>query len=135
MGWISRVRDTIMKGFILLAVAAASGYAPEFYCRDTNTSVYAEVCVPAFADQVTPVELAQRRGPGGDRHRRAQVRPGHPLPPHPDLQQGPPRPRPPRPRLPRQIRSLSNPSHHSRALPAPLFQLVWSGRYKLFIYL
>merc|ERR1711899_59868 len=68
--WISRVRDTIMQGFILLAVAVASaygaaphhapayGYAPEFYCRDTNTSVYAEVCVPAFADQVTPVELA-----------------------------------------------------------------------------
>ena len=60
----------MFQGFILLAVAVASasaaaphhapayGYAPEFYCRDTNTSVYAEVCVPAFADQVTPVELA-----------------------------------------------------------------------------
>merc|ERR1712073_72339 len=59
-----------MKGFILLAVAVASaygaaphhapayGYAPEYYCRDTNTSVYAEVCVPAFAEKVTPVTLA-----------------------------------------------------------------------------
>ena len=47
-----------------LALAAVSadkpgyGYAPEYYCRDTNTSVYAEVCVPAFADKVTPVTLA-----------------------------------------------------------------------------
>ena len=40
------------------APAHGYGYAPEFYCRDTNTSVYAEVCVPAFADKVTPVELA-----------------------------------------------------------------------------
>merc|ERR1712014_124632 len=31
---------------------------PELYCRDTNTSIYAEVCVPAFAEQVTPVTLA-----------------------------------------------------------------------------
>merc|ERR1711970_456301 len=38
--------------------APAYGYAPEFYCRDTNTSVYAEVCVPAFAETVTPVTLA-----------------------------------------------------------------------------
>merc|ERR1711970_1124500 len=38
--------------------APAYGYAPEFYCRDTNTSVYAEVCVPAFAEKVTPVTLA-----------------------------------------------------------------------------
>merc|ERR1712037_933300 len=33
-------------------------HAPELLCRDTNTSVYAEVCVPAFAEQVTPVTLA-----------------------------------------------------------------------------
>merc|ERR1711962_503375 len=32
--------------------------APELLCRDTNTSIYAEVCVPAFAEQVTPVTLA-----------------------------------------------------------------------------
>merc|ERR1711970_1714086 len=38
--------------------APAYGYAPEFYCRDTNTSVYAEVCVPAFTETVTPVTLA-----------------------------------------------------------------------------
>merc|ERR1719310_801221 len=48
----------------LIAVASADvhapayGYAPEYYCRDTNTSVYAEVCVPAFAEKVTPVTLA-----------------------------------------------------------------------------
>merc|ERR1712053_6726 len=55
-----------MQGLLILAVAIASaaaaqpgyGYAPEFYCRDTNTSVYAEVCVPAFTDKVTPVNLA-----------------------------------------------------------------------------
>ena len=34
------------------------GYQPELVCRDTNTSIEAEVCVPAFADKVTPVELA-----------------------------------------------------------------------------
>merc|ERR1712018_563667 len=38
--------------------APAYGYAPEFSCRDTNTSVYAEVCVPAFTEKVTPVTLA-----------------------------------------------------------------------------
>merc|ERR1719500_930972 len=48
----------------LVAVASADvhapayGYAPEYYCRDTNTSVYAEVCVPAFTEKVTPVTLA-----------------------------------------------------------------------------
>merc|ERR1712001_164864 len=57
-----------MQGLVILAVtlsvayaaapAPGYGYAPEFYCRDTNTSIYAEVCVPAFADQVTPVTLA-----------------------------------------------------------------------------
>merc|ERR1712117_809437 len=57
-----------MQGLVILAVtlslASASapapgyGYAPEFYCRDTNTSIYAEVCVPAFADKVTPITLA-----------------------------------------------------------------------------
>ncbi|XP_023343095.1 uncharacterized protein LOC111712647 [Eurytemora carolleeae] len=54
-----------MQGFLALAVtiavvAADSGYAPapEYLCRDTNTSIYAEVCVPAFAEQITPVTLA-----------------------------------------------------------------------------
>merc|ERR1712173_351080 len=45
----------------LIGAAAADtgyGYAPEFYCRDTNTSIYAEVCVPAFTEKVTPVTLA-----------------------------------------------------------------------------
>merc|ERR1712111_169872 len=67
---IRRIREYIMQGLILLAVALSAvsadvhapahgyGYAPEFYCRDTNTSIYAEVCVPAFAEKVTPVTLA-----------------------------------------------------------------------------
>merc|ERR1712095_25934 len=70
MGWIRRIREYIMQGLILLAVALSAvsadvhapahgyGYAPEFYCRDTNTSVYAEVCVPAFTEKVTPITLA-----------------------------------------------------------------------------
>ena len=41
--------------------APAYGYAPEYYCRDTNTSVYAEVCVPAFTEKVTPVTLAVKK--------------------------------------------------------------------------
>jgi len=52
--------------FPLLASAAPdhSPYgppAPKLYCRDTNTSIYAEVCVPAFADETKPVELAVKR--------------------------------------------------------------------------
>jgi len=49
-----------LSSVISLASAASPGYgyAPEFYCRDTNTSIYAEVCVPAFAEKVTPVTLA-----------------------------------------------------------------------------
>merc|ERR1712012_1161023 len=52
-----------MKFLLLLlapAVALADtgyGYAPQVYCRDTNTSVYAQVCVPAFTSKVTPVTL------------------------------------------------------------------------------
>merc|ERR1719451_85749 len=50
-----------MQGLFILSVTLSAaladvhapahgyGYAPEFYCRDTNTSIYAEVCVPAFA--------------------------------------------------------------------------------------
>lgn len=38
--------------------APSYGYAPKYHCRDTNTSVYAEVCVPQFATTVTPVTLA-----------------------------------------------------------------------------
>merc|ERR1711970_1361829 len=63
---MGRIQETTMQGFLILAVTIASaaaanpgyGYAPEFYCRDTNTSIYAEVCVPAFAEKVTPVTLA-----------------------------------------------------------------------------
>merc|ERR1712158_58256 len=52
-----------MKFLLLLlapAVALADtgyGYAPQIYCRDTNTSVYAQVCVPAFTSKTTPVTL------------------------------------------------------------------------------
>merc|ERR1712168_622442 len=65
--WISRIQErSIMKVILALLALVASisadapgyGYAPEYYCRDTNTSIYAEVCVPAFAEKVTPVELA-----------------------------------------------------------------------------
>merc|ERR1711997_323843 len=36
----------------------APAYGPQIHCRDTNTSVYAEVCVPAFTTQTTPITLA-----------------------------------------------------------------------------
>merc|ERR1712077_151766 len=67
---ICRIRDTAMQGLFILSVTLSAaladihapahgyGYAPEFYCRDTNTSIYAEVCVPAFTDKVTPITLA-----------------------------------------------------------------------------
>jgi len=64
--WISRIQErSIMKVILAVLALVASisadapgyGYAPEYYCRDTNTSIYAEVCVPAFAEQVTPVVL------------------------------------------------------------------------------
>merc|ERR1712048_78749 len=73
--WIHRVHTVnTMQGYLILAVATAlasadKGYhpappaygyapAPAYTCRDTNTSIYAEVCVPAFAEKVTPVTLA-----------------------------------------------------------------------------
>merc|ERR1711970_1452103 len=63
---MGRIQETTMQGFLILAVTIASaaaanpgyGYAPEFYCRDTNTSICAEMCVPAFTEKVTPVTLA-----------------------------------------------------------------------------
>lgn len=47
---------------VALAVHPAPYHAPSYghpkiHCRDTNTSVYAEVCVPQFRDEVTPVTL------------------------------------------------------------------------------
>merc|ERR1711944_96820 len=55
----------IMQAFILALLplvafadhAPAYGYGPQYHCRDTNTSVYAEVCVPAFTTKVTPITL------------------------------------------------------------------------------
>ena len=46
--------------------AAAPGYGgyppapppPEYFCRDTNQTIGAEICVPAFTDKVTPITLA-----------------------------------------------------------------------------
>ena len=34
------------------------GYGPQIHCRDTVNSVTAEVCVPAFTEQITPITLA-----------------------------------------------------------------------------
>ena len=54
---------SLLFGLLLHLAAGQHGYGhpppppPELYCRDTNTSIYAEVCVPAFAEQVTPVTL------------------------------------------------------------------------------
>merc|ERR1712038_1788299 len=74
--WIGRIQPlklvckigVTMQAFILALLPlvafadhhapAYGGYGPKYHCRDTNTSVYAEVCVPAFADEVTPVTLA-----------------------------------------------------------------------------
>ena len=47
---------------VSLSVEAASpGYGhpgPHLVCRDTNQTIQAEICVPAFADKVTPITLA-----------------------------------------------------------------------------
>jgi hypothetical protein len=59
---------SIVLAATLVAYVAADGgyghpppaYAPDYYCRDTNTSIYAEVCVPAFAPRVTPITLATK---------------------------------------------------------------------------
>merc|ERR1711953_922962 len=67
--WSCEPHTVNMLAFIVVALAASVsadihapahgyGYAPEFYCRDTNNSIYAEVCVPAFTDKVTPITLA-----------------------------------------------------------------------------
>ncbi len=54
----------------LTAYVSADGhppaYAPDYYCRDTNTSVYAEICVPAFALRVTPLTLATKNIMNGE---------------------------------------------------------------------
>merc|ERR1712241_1157892 len=55
----------IMQAFILALLplvafadhAPAYGYGPQYHCRDTNTSVYAEVCVPAFTNVEKEVVL------------------------------------------------------------------------------
>merc|ERR1712223_2285934 len=55
----------IMQAFILALLplvafadhAPAYGYGPQYHCRDTNTSVYAEVCVPAFTTVEKPITL------------------------------------------------------------------------------
>merc|ERR1712099_230516 len=54
-----------MQAFILALLplvafadhAPAYGYGPQYHCRDTNTSVYAEVCVPAFTNVEKEVVL------------------------------------------------------------------------------
>jgi len=50
--------------FLLPALVAADtgyGYAPQIYCRDTNTSIYAQVCVPAFTTETTPQVLPVKK--------------------------------------------------------------------------
>lgn len=42
---------------LALADHAVPAYGAPSYCRETETSVYAEVCVPAFTNRATPVEL------------------------------------------------------------------------------
>ena len=37
--------SALIAGASAAVHAPSYGYAPEYYCRDTNTSVYAEVCV------------------------------------------------------------------------------------------
>jgi len=37
---------------------AYGGYGPQIHCHDTINSVTAEVCVPAFTEQITPITLA-----------------------------------------------------------------------------
>merc|ERR1712126_433321 len=56
--WFSSLPSLLASLSPLGAPAHGYGHAPELLCRDTNTSIYAEVCVPAFAEQVTPVTLA-----------------------------------------------------------------------------
>ena len=49
-----------LPALALAEAEADTGYAhqPKYYCRDTNTSIYAEVCVPGFTTETKPVELA-----------------------------------------------------------------------------
>merc|ERR1712133_314817 len=56
--WFSSLPSLLASLSPLGAPAHGYGHAPELLCRDTNTSIYAEVCVPAFAEQATPVTLA-----------------------------------------------------------------------------
>jgi hypothetical protein len=60
---------SIVLAVTLAAYVSADGgyaYAPDYYCRDTNTSVYAEICVPAFAPRVTPLTLATKNIMNGE---------------------------------------------------------------------
>jgi hypothetical protein len=54
-------RQSLFLVLVLSASVALAdqgyGYAPKFYCRDTNTSIYAEVCVPGIDTATKPVEL------------------------------------------------------------------------------
>lgn len=38
------------------ATGSPQGFAPELFCRNTNTSIYAEVCSPDFAEEDSPNE-------------------------------------------------------------------------------
>eukprot|EP00095_Tigriopus_kingsejongensis_P008662 maker-scaffold72_size415059-snap-gene-0.11 protein:Tk08662 transcript:maker-scaffold72_size415059-snap-gene-0.11-mRNA-1 annotation:"hypothetical protein" len=47
----------LLPALVLAEADSGYGYGPKIYCRDTNTSIYAEVCVPGFTNEVQPVEL------------------------------------------------------------------------------
>ena len=55
------VIQVLLAPLFLILMAPGStgqlqGFAPEFYCRNTNTSIYAEVCSPDFTEEILPNE-------------------------------------------------------------------------------
>ena len=55
------VIQVLLAPFFLIPTASGStgqlqGFASEFYCRNTNTSIYAEVCSPDFTEEILPNE-------------------------------------------------------------------------------
>jgi len=48
----------LLPGLAVVSADTGYGYQPKIQCRDTNTTVYAQVCAPAFTSKTTPVTLA-----------------------------------------------------------------------------
>merc|ERR1712149_57545 len=64
--WIGSIQSTnlvhlevTMEALAAHPAPAYGGYGPHYKCRDTNTSVYAEVCAPAFAQELTPQTVSR----------------------------------------------------------------------------